>query len=157
MSIKFDELDKKLASLITKSRSINRKAICGLLHISMTPLLKRLAKLQSAGYLMKYYATDQSKFPYSVFLHLQVLLHEKTELALNLFEAEVKLLDGVLYFQRTGSSNYFVYFLFRDKVEKDDFLLNKVSLLSGIKDYKSDEILKTIYPDSFRLLEYPAK
>jgi DNA-binding Lrp family transcriptional regulator len=152
MAVKFDDLDRKLISLLSNTYPINMKIIGGLLNISMTPLRRRIAKLEKAGYLKCTRTVDQSKFPYSVAMNLHVLLKEKTELALMLFEEELSRLESVRRIEVTGNLDYSIYFLFRDKLEKEDFLLNKVPLLPGIKDYKSDDVLKIIEPGNFRFL-----
>jgi DNA-binding Lrp family transcriptional regulator len=152
MTIKFDELDKKLILLLSDGTPINMKNLGAQLNISMTPLRRRIAKLERAGYLRCKRTIDQSKFPHCVAMNLHVLLKEKTELTLALFEAELSRLDCVTRIELTGSLDYSVYCLFRDKLEKDDFLLHKICMLPGIRDYKTDDVLKTIEPRNFRFL-----
>ena len=153
MPIKIDELDQRLISILQLDCQINNKVLAGMLNISQTPLRKRINKLKKAGYLNYYVRIDKSKFPNAIATNIGVLLNDNREGTFSRFEQAILKLECVTNIQRvSGKLDYNLSFLFRDKNEKEDFLLNKITQISEIKIFDSEDILKEIPQPKFRVL-----
>jgi DNA-binding Lrp family transcriptional regulator len=153
MAIKIDELDQRLISILQSDCQINTKVLAGMLNISQTPLRKRINKLKKAGYLHYYVCIDRSKFPNAIAANIGVLLNDNREITFSRFEQEISKLECITNIQRvSGKLDYHLSFLFRDKKEKEDFLLNKITQMSDIKIFDCVDILKEIPQSKFRVL-----
>lgn len=153
MASKIDELDQKLISILQKDCQINTKILAGMLNISQTPLRKRLKKLKKAGYLNYYVTIDKSKFPNAIAANIGILLNDHRESTISLFEQEISGIDSVTHVQRvSGNLDYQLAFLFKDTCEKEDFLLNRISQIPGIKAFDCVDVLKEIHQGRFRIL-----
>jgi len=153
MAIKIDELDQRLISILQLDCQINTKVLAGMLNISQTPLRKRINKLKKAGYLNYYVGIDKSKFPNAVATNIGVLLNDNREGTFFNFEQEISKLESITNIQRvSGKLDYQLTFLFRDKNEKEDFLLNQITQISEIKIFHCEDVLKEIPQSKFRVL-----
>lgn len=153
MAIKIDDLDQKLISILQSDCQINTKILAGMLNLSETPLRKRIKKLKKAGYLNYYVRIDKSKFPNAIAANIGILLNDNREGTFTRFEQEVSQLECITNIQRVcGNLDYHLSFLFRDKIEKEDFLLNRITQISGIKNFDCVDILKELPQPKFRIL-----
>jgi Lrp/AsnC family leucine-responsive transcriptional regulator len=153
MAIRIDELDQKLISILQKDCQIITKVLAGMLNISQTPLRKRIKKLKKAGYLSYYVTIDKSKFPNSIAANIGILLDDHRESTIRLFEQEISDVECITHIQRvSGNLDYQLSFLFKDITEKEDFLLNKINQISGIKAFDCVDVLKEIQQRKFRIL-----
>ena len=153
MAIRIDELDQKLISILQLDCQINTKVLAGMLNISQTPLRKRIKKLKKAGYLNYYVRIDKSKFPNAIAANIGILLNDNREGTFSRFEQEICKLECITNIQRvSGNLDYHLSFLFRDKIEKEDFLLNRITQISDIKIFDCVDILKEIPQPKFRIL-----
>jgi Lrp/AsnC family leucine-responsive transcriptional regulator len=153
MALKIDELDQKLISILQKDCLITTKNLAGQLNLTETPLRKRLKKLKKAGYLSYYVEIDRSKFPNSITANIGVSLNDHSTATFNHFEKEISQIDCLMNIQRvSGNIDYQLYFLFKDKTEKDDFLLNKIGQISHIRQFDCVDVLKEITQRKFRIL-----
>jgi Lrp/AsnC family leucine-responsive transcriptional regulator len=153
MASKIDELDQKLISILQKDCQINTKILAGMLNISQTPLRKRIKKLKKAGYLTYYVTIDKSKFPNAIAANIGILLSDQRESTISRFEQEISNVECITHILRvSGNLDYQLSFLFKDITEKEDFLLNKIGQIAGIKAYDCVDVLKEIHQWKFRIL-----
>jgi DNA-binding Lrp family transcriptional regulator len=153
MALKIDKLDQQLISILQNNCDINIKILASLLNITQTPLRKRINKLRSVGYLCRYLGIDKSKFPNAIAANIGVSLKDHSDETFNLFEKEISEIESFINIQRvSGNIDYQLSFLFRDKNEKEDFLLNKITRVPGIRQFDCVDVLKEIHQRKFRFL-----
>jgi DNA-binding Lrp family transcriptional regulator len=153
MALKIDQINQQIISILQKDCLTNPKQLASLLHITLTPLRKRIKKLQALGYLSYYVEIDKSKFPNSVTANMGISLNDHSDATFNLFEKEISNFDCITNIQRvSGNMDYQLYFLFKDKIEKEDFLLNIIGRISGIRQFECVDVLKETQQRRFRML-----
>jgi DNA-binding Lrp family transcriptional regulator len=153
MASKIDELDQQLITILQKDCQINAKALASMLNISQTPLRLRLKKLKKAGYLNYYVTIDKSKFPNAISANIGISLTDLSENTVDLFEKKMSEIECVTQIQRvSGNLDYQLSLLFKDKPEKDDFLLNRINKVPGIKLFDCVDVVKEVHQGKFRML-----
>jgi Lrp/AsnC family leucine-responsive transcriptional regulator len=156
MALKIDDLDQKLLSILHRDYQINMKTLASMLNISQTPLRKRMKKLTKAGYVSgsgRRVGIDKSKFPNAIAANIRIALNDLKESTISLFKKDTSAIACIEYIQDvSGNADYQLTFLFKDEKEKDDFLLNKISQISGLKTHDCLCVLKEIHQRKFRTL-----
>lgn len=141
-----DSLDRKILQLLEQNARITNKELARQLELSITPVFERVKKLERRGYIKKYVAVlDHEKLDKSmvVFLHIKMQAHNHETIARLM--AETQKLDEVMEcYHVTGDNDFLMKVLMPDMKAYEEFVLNKLTKISGIGNINSSIVMSTV-------------
>ncbi len=142
-----DKIDKRILAELQRNARISNQELADKVGLSPSPCLRRVKHLEEAG-LIKGYVTelDASKLGLKLMAIVQVAMDRHTPDRFEQFEATIKTYPQVLEcIMITGqSADYQLKVLVKDMDEYQDFLLKKLTRITGVSDVRSSFVLRQI-------------
>ncbi len=141
-----DQKDRKILNALQKNARLTISELADNVDLSVSGVKKRLTKLENAG-LIQQYATilDRAKMGLTLlcFVEVGLSVHDRQQVAN--FDATIQSFEEILECHRlTGGADYLLKIVVRDRDHLDDFLMDKLMLLSGVDKVKTSVVLKEI-------------
>lgn len=145
--MQLDRTDKRILHELQLNARITNQELADRVGLSPSPCLRRVKQLEEAG-LIKGYVTEleASKLGLKLMAIVQIAMDRHTPDRFEQFEATVTTFPQVLEcIMITGqSADYQLKVLVKDMEEYQDFLLNKLTRISGVSDVRSSFVLRQI-------------
>lgn len=141
-----DELDRKILQLLEQNARITNKELARQLELSITPVFERVKKLERRGYIKKYVAVlDHEKLDKGmvVFLHVKMQAHNHESIARLMAEAQ-RLEEVMECYHVTGDNDFLMKVLMPDMKAYEEFVLNKLTKITGIGNINSSIVMSTV-------------
>ncbi|MEI7950120.1 MAG: Lrp/AsnC family transcriptional regulator [Gammaproteobacteria bacterium] len=146
--LQLDKIDKRILTELQRNARISNQELADKVGLSPSPCLRRVKNLEEAG-LIKGYVTelDASKLGLKLMAIVQVAMDRHTPDRFEQFEATIKTYPQVLEcIMITGqSADYQLKVLVKDMDEYQDFLLKKLTRITGVSDVRSSFVLRQIH------------
>jgi len=146
--LQLDKIDKRILTELQRNARISNQELADKVGLSPSPCLRRVKNLEEAG-LIKDYVTelDASKLGLKLMAIVQVAMDRHTPDRFEQFEATIKTYPQVLEcIMITGqSADYQLKVLVKDMDEYQDFLLKKLTRITGVSDVRSSFVLRQIH------------
>ncbi len=141
-----DAHDAEILHQLTRDGRMSINDLSGAVHLSQTPVARRLKKLEDEGVIKGYTALINEKklgFTFSVFVSVRLERQIDEELAR--FEAYVEALPEVVdCWLMTGNHDYLLRVVTRDIEEFEKFLVGQLTKLGGISSIESSIPLRCV-------------
>lgn len=133
---KLDRIDRKILNLLQEDGRISNVKLAEMIHLSPTPCLERVKRLEKEGYIRNYVAIlDPKMLDAALVSFIEVSLDRTTTRALDNFREEVMRMDEVQECHMVaGGFDYLIKVRTRDMEHYRRFLGEQ---LSSIKDISS--------------------
>lgn len=143
--MKLDKIDVRILSELQKNGRITNVELADLVHLSPSPCLMRVKKLQSEGYITGYSAQiDIGKLGQSLTIFTEVTLRNHRQIDFARFITAVEKLDAVIECHLvSGGYDYLVKFMTGGISEYQSIMERLVEMEIGIDKYFSFVILKS--------------
>lgn len=142
----FDDVDKKLLSLLQENSKQTNKQLSLALNLSVTAVYERIKRLEREGIINKYVAllnADKIAKSFLVFCHVKLGKHNKE--FVTIFEKEVVQLSEVLECHHvSGDYDYILKVRVKDMDEYRDFMLTKLTTIKHIGSTHSIFVISDI-------------
>ncbi|WP_019997182.1 Lrp/AsnC family transcriptional regulator [Aureimonas ureilytica] len=143
--MKLDRIDLRILSELQKNGRITNVELAELVHLSPSPCLMRVKKLQSEGYILNYSAQiDISKLGQTLTVFTEVTLknHRRSDFAR--FLTAIEKVDGVMECHLiSGGYDYLLKFMMPGIVEYQTTMERLLEMDIGIEKYFSFIVLKS--------------
>ncbi len=147
-NVELDRIDKRILKELQHNARISNQELADKIGLSPSPCLRRVKQLEEAG-LIKGYVTelDASKLGLKLMAIVQVAMDRHTPDRFEQFEETIKTFPQVLEcIMITGqSADYQLKVLVKDMDEYQDFLLKKLTRITGVSDVRSSFVLRQIF------------
>ncbi len=147
-NLRLDKIDKRILTELQHNARISNQELADKVGLSPSPCLRRVKNLEETG-LIKGYVTelDASKLGLKLMAIVQVAMDRHTPDRFEQFEATIKTYPQVLEcIMITGqSADYQLKVLVKDMDEYQDFLLKKLTRITGVSDVRSSFVLRQIH------------
>lgn len=145
--MELDSIDKRILKELQHNARISNQELADKIGLSPSPCLRRVKQLEEGG-LIKGYVTelDASKLGLKLMAIVQVAMDRHTPDRFEQFETAILKLPQVLEcIMITGqSADYQLKILVKDMEEYQDFLLKKLTRITGVSDVRSSFVLRQI-------------
>ena len=141
-----DHKDKKILNALQRNARLTISELADQVDLSVSGVKKRLTKLENAG-LIRQYATildrGMMKLALLCFVEVSLSVHDRQQVAN--FDDTIQSFEEVLECHRlTGGADYLLKVVVRERDHLDDFLMDKLMLLSGVDKVKTSVVLREI-------------
>jgi Lrp/AsnC family leucine-responsive transcriptional regulator len=130
----FDDIDKKLLTLLQSESKQTNKALSLKLGLSVTAVYERIKKLEASGVINKYVALVNKKKVnkgFVAFCHVKLLQHSQEYVVK--FERDVAKLEEVLEcYHISGDYDYLLKVLVKDMEAFREFMVKKLTRIDHI-------------------------
>ena len=132
--MEWDEIDKKILTLLQQDAKQTTKELSLKLHLSVTAVYERIKKLERSGVIEQYVALlNKQKIErnFVVFCHVKLTTHSKETIVE--FEKDVKKLQEVLEcYHVSGDYDYILKILVQNMEAYREFMVTKLTTLKHI-------------------------
>ncbi|TWR29180.1 Lrp/AsnC family transcriptional regulator [Mucilaginibacter pallidiroseus] len=141
-----DEIDLRLLKILGDSSSYTIKELATMVNLSSSPVLQRVKRLESTGFIKKYIALlNPEKFNqgFIVFCNIKLKQHDKN--IGHKFVADILKIDEVVECYNTSGDYDFLLKVFaRDMKHYQDFVFNKLGSVESIGSTHSTFVMAEI-------------
>lgn len=142
--IKIDAKDLQLLALLQDNGRMNVSELAQRVNLSDTPCIRRITKLQQAGYIRGYHARlNAQQLGFHVTVYALIKLQQNSAQAADNFESQV---DGFLAVQEcaviTGEYDYLLKIIAKDLGDYEHFVKHTLGGLAEIAAIDSTVVLK---------------
>lgn len=141
-----DETDLKLLNILSNNSSHTIKELALQVNLSPSPVLQRVKKLESNGYIKKYIAIlNPEKFSqgFIVFCNIKLKQHDRT--IGNQFVADIMNINEVVEcYNISGDYDFILKVFARDMKHYQDFVFNKLGSVKSIGSTHSTFVMAEI-------------
>lgn len=145
MSIKLDQIDRKILDILQKEAKITNAQLSKEIGLSPAPTLERVKKLEQTGIIQSYHARlDPTKIGLGVstFVHVSLKGHNKQNI--NTFLEAINQIDEIIECHHiTGTGDFILKVIAKDISSYQTLMLEKVSEISVVDNMQSMVILST--------------
>lgn len=154
-----DLIDLQILKWLQQDASLSNVELAQKIHLSPSPTLARVKRLQSAGVISRTVALVQPKaLGLSLNVFVRVSLEKQEAAALERFEKAVRDLDEVMeVYLMTGDEDYLLRLVVPDIAALEAFILNHLTKIAGIKNIKSSFALKQVKYSTSLPISLPKK
>lgn len=140
-----DACDMKILNALVNDGRISWRDLSDRIGLSLTPTLRRVRRLEAAGYIEGYTATlDEQRLIGSLSAFVSVTLEKQSEETLGVFESQIESLEEVTScFMMTGNVDYLMRVVVRD-LDHYQRLLAKLTRIPNVAHVNSSFALKPI-------------
>lgn len=144
-NLEIDEYDFKILQILSKEGRMSWRDLAQEIGLSLTPTLRRVRRLEEAGYIRGYHASlDDRLLGGSITVFISVTLERQKREMLRAFEERVAALPGIVSgYMMTGQADYLLKAVATDLKDYRD-LLDELAKAEGIAHIHSSIALKTI-------------
>lgn len=132
--MKFDEIDKKLLTLLQSDSKQTNKELSNNLNLSVTAVYERIKKLEREGIIEKYVALvrkENINKSFVAFCNIKLVQHSQDYVMK--FEKDVTKLKEVLEcYHISGDYDYLLKVLVKDMEEFREFMVKKLTTINHI-------------------------
>ncbi|TAH26883.1 MAG: Lrp/AsnC family transcriptional regulator [Cytophagales bacterium] len=142
-SIKLDEIDKKILSILQKNAKITNAQLSNDIGLSPAPTLERVRKLEQTGVIKSYHARiNHELLGINIGVFVQVSFHSHSKNDILSFVQKINLIPEIIEcYHVTGSSDILLKVLAKDIANYHEFLLSKLVDIEEIGKMESLVIL----------------
>lgn len=145
MSIKLDQIDRKILDILQKEAKITNAQLSKEIGLSPAPTLERVKKLEQTGIIQSYHARlDPTKIGLGVstFVHVSLKGHNKQNI--NTFLEAINQIDEIIECHHiTGTGDFILKVIAKDISSYQTLMLEKVSEITVVDNMQSMVILST--------------
>ncbi len=144
---KLDKKDRQILSLLQKQGRIAISDLADAVNLSDTPCLRRVRKLEQAGFIEGYHATLSARaLNLNVLVYALIRLNKNSASAADAFEQSVSELPQVLECSViTGSYDYLLKIIAEDLAGYEQFVKQSLGHIDTIADIESTVVLKQTF------------
>ncbi|MCH1465969.1 MAG: Lrp/AsnC family transcriptional regulator [Alphaproteobacteria bacterium] len=141
-----DMHDAEILHQLTQDGRMSVNDLSGAVHLSQTPVARRLKKLEDEGVIKGYTALiDEKKLGFTFSVFVSVRLERQIDEELVRFEARIEALPEVVdCWLMTGNHDYLLRVVTRDIEEFEKFLVGQLTKLGGISSIESSIPLRCV-------------
>jgi Lrp/AsnC family leucine-responsive transcriptional regulator len=144
--MKFDKIDKQILEILQNNSNITNAQLAADVGISPPGMLERVKRLEKSGVLTKYVAlVDHDKVGRGTLalVSVSIKVHDLLEVAE--FKRKVSELEEVLEcYHIAGEEDFILKVVVKDIKEYEQFVLNKLNVINGIRQLRTAFVLATI-------------
>ena len=143
--MKLDKIDIKILSELQKNGRISNVELADVVHLSASPCLMRVKKLQAEGFIVGYSAKiDVAKLGQTLTVFTEITLKNHRQIDFSRFLTTVEKIDSVIECHLvSGGYDYLVKFITAGISEYQTIMERLVELDIGIDKYFSFVVLKS--------------
>ena len=143
--MKLDKIDLKILSELQKNGRISNVELADVVHLSASPCLMRVKKLQAEGFIVGYSAKiDVAKLGQTLTVFTEITLKNHRQIDFSRFLTTVEKIDSVIECHLvSGGYDYLVKFITAGISEYQTIMERLVELDIGIDKYLSFVVLKS--------------
>jgi DNA-binding Lrp family transcriptional regulator len=147
---KLDRIDIRILSALQKDSSVTNAALAEAVYLSPSPCLKRVRRLEKAGYIESYNARlNLAKLGDYVTVFTQVTLSDHHREDFVKFEAEIRRYDAVQECHLvSGGYDYLLKFVVRSITHYQELVEDILARRIGMDKYFSYVVIKTLISKS---------
>ncbi len=145
--MELDRFDRHILAEIQKNGRISNLELADSIGLSPSPCLRRVKQLEESGLIEGYTALlNASKLGLKLVALIQISMDKHTPDQFEHFESVIESYPEVLEcLLITGqSADYLLKVVVRDMEVYQDFLLNKITKISGVSDVHSSFVLRQV-------------
>lgn len=144
--MKFDDIDKKILSVLQNDAQITNVELAKIIGISPPATLDRVKRLEKNGVIKKYVAlVDPYKISKGIFAIVSVSLEVHQLSAIDQFTKQIKKLDEVLECYHVAGEEDFILKIAVSSIEDyEKFILQKLTKLQGVSKINTKFVLSTV-------------
>ncbi|MGH8639553.1 MAG: Lrp/AsnC family transcriptional regulator [Burkholderiales bacterium] len=141
-----DAVDWNILRRLQENARISNVELAGAVHLSPSPCLARVRRLEEGGYIKRYVTLlDTLALGLTVSVFIQVRLERQVESALEVFEREIAARPEVMEcYLMTGDSDYLLRVVVSDVQALERFIVDFLSRIPGVGNIKSSFALKQV-------------
>jgi DNA-binding Lrp family transcriptional regulator len=139
-------MDHRILQLLAAEGRVSWRELAQRVGLSLTPTLRRVRRLEAAGYISGYTARfDETRLGGGISVFISVTLERQTEEKLKVFEERIARVPEVMScFRMTGGADYLLRVLVTDLASYQQFLLNTLTRIPGVAHIQSSFAIKPI-------------
>jgi DNA-binding Lrp family transcriptional regulator len=144
--IDIDRIDRKILRRLAQDGRIAWSELAELVGLSLTPTLRRVRRLEEAGYIQGYVAKlDEARLAGRMSVLVAVTLTSQSEETLARFEEAIVAAPEVMScFLMTGDADYSLRVVVPDLETYHQFLTRTLTRIPGVAHIKSGFALRTV-------------
>jgi len=144
--IDIDRIDRKILRQLAQDGRIAWSELAELVGLSLTPTLRRVRRLEEAGYIQGYVAKlDEARLAGRMSVLIAVTLTSQSEETLARFEEAIVAAPEVMScFLMTGDADYSLRVVVPDLETYHQFLTRTLTRIPGVAHIKSGFALRTV-------------
>jgi DNA-binding Lrp family transcriptional regulator len=144
--IDIDRIDRKILRRLAQDGRIAWSELADLVGLSLTPTLRRVRRLEEAGYIQGYVAKlDEARLAGRMSVLVAVTLTSQSEETLARFEEAIAAAPEVMScFLMTGDADYSLRVVVPDLETYHQFLTRTLTRIPGVAHIKSGFALRTV-------------
>lgn len=141
-----DGYDTEILHQLTQDGRMSVNDLSASVHLSQTPVARRLKKLEEQGIIRGYTAIlDEKKLGFAFSVFVSVRLERQIDEELARFEAHIEALPEVVdCWLMTGNHDYLLRVVTRDIEDFEKFLVGQLTKLGGISSIESSIPLRCV-------------
>lgn len=141
-----DKTDLSILEHLQQNAAMSNVELAGQVHLSPSPTLARVKRLESEGVISRYVAlVNPHALGLKVNVFVRVSLEKQQADALEKFEQAVSCFDEVMeVYLMTGDEDYLLRIVVSDIQALEKFILEHLTRIPGIKNIKSSFALKQV-------------
>ena len=145
-SVAIDATDGRILEALQADAKLTNVELAARVHLSPSPCLARVRRLEDAGLISKYVALlDPLKLGLSVSVFIQIRLEKQVERALEVFEAAIGKYPEVMEcYLMTGDADYLIRVVVPDVPALERFIVDELSKIPGVANIRSSFALKQV-------------
>lgn len=140
-----DSFDQKILRILSAQGRISWRDLAEAIGLSLTPTLRRVRRLENAGYVVGYAAIlNERRLSGTIEALVSIALNKQTEAEIASFESQIaKVKEVTDCFQITGESDYLVRVLARD-MEHYQAVVSQLTRIRAVFRIHSTFVLKSV-------------
>jgi Lrp/AsnC family transcriptional regulator, leucine-responsive regulatory protein len=141
-----DEIDLKLLKILANNSSHTIKELAVQVSLSPSPVVQRVKRLETSGYIKKYIALlDPEKFNqgFIVFCNIKLKQHDR-KVGHSFVEDILKIDEVVECYNISGDYDFFLKVFAKDMKHYQDFVFNKLGSVKSIGSTHSTFVMAEI-------------
>jgi Lrp/AsnC family transcriptional regulator, leucine-responsive regulatory protein len=141
-----DRMDMRILAILAENGRISWSELAEQVGLSITPVLRRVKRLESEGVIQGYHARlDEARLAGAISVFVSVTLTRHAKDSLTVFEAEVRKLPQVMScYLMTGGADYMLRVVVRDLGEYQSFLLDQLTKIESVAQIQSSFTLQPV-------------
>jgi Lrp/AsnC family transcriptional regulator, leucine-responsive regulatory protein len=144
--VALDATDARILDALQADAKLTNVELAARVHLSPSPCLARVRRLEEAGLIGKYVALlDPLKLGLSVSVFIQIRLEKQVERALEVFEAAIGKYPEVMEcYLMTGDADCLIRVVVPDVPALERFIVDELSKIPGVANIRSSFALKQV-------------
>lgn len=144
--VELDEIDLKLLKILANDSSHTIKELAAQVSLSPSPVVQRVKRLETKGYIKKYIALlDPEKFNqgFIVFCNIKLKQHDRN-IGYSFVQDILQIDEVVECYNISGDYDFFLKVFARDMKHYQDFVFNKLGSVESIGSAHSTFVMAEV-------------